>query len=56
MNPTPSQTLSLYRSLLPTYMDKLQESGRAIIIDPNDPDSEATAIHQIQQRLQQKQP
>lgn len=37
-------------------MDKLQESGRAIIIDPNDPDSEATAIHQIQQRLQQKQP
>lgn len=37
------------------YMDKLQASGRAIIIDPNDPESEDRAMNQIQERLQQKQ-
>lgn len=33
------------------YMDKLHASGRAIVIDPNNPGSEATAIAQIQERL-----
>lgn len=35
------------------YMDKLRRSGRAIVIDPTDPDSEAKAIAQIQERLAQ---
>lgn len=35
------------------YMDKLRRSGRAIVIDPTDPDSEAKAIAQIQERLGQ---
>ena len=35
------------------YMDKLHTSGRAIVIDPTDPDSEAKAIAQIQERLGQ---
>ena len=35
------------------YMDKLRVSGRAIVIDPTDPDSEAKAIAQIQERLGQ---
>lgn len=34
-----------------TYMDKLRASGRAIVIDPTDPDSEAKALAQIQERL-----
>lgn len=38
------------------YMDKLRESGRAIIIDPTDPNSEAAAIAQIQERLEGQQP
>jgi hypothetical protein len=33
------------------YMDKLQASGRAIVIDPTNPQSEADAIAQMQQRL-----
>lgn len=33
------------------YMDKLHESGRAIVIDPKDPDSEAKATAAIQQKL-----
>jgi hypothetical protein len=37
------------------YMDKLNVSGRAIIIDPTDPESEEQAIAQIQERLQQGQ-
>ena len=36
------------------YMHKLQESGRAIVIDPTDPESEERAIASIQSRLQQK--
>lgn len=34
------------------YMDKLHTSGRAIVIDPTDPDSDSLAIAQIQERLQ----
>lgn len=37
------------------YMDKLSESGRAIVIDPTDPESEEQAIAQIQERLLPKQ-
>jgi hypothetical protein len=37
------------------YMDKLNASGRAIFIDPTDPESEEQAIAQIQERLQHKQ-
>lgn len=37
------------------YMDKLSESGRAIVIDPTDPKSEEQASAQIQERLQHKQ-
>lgn len=37
------------------YMDQLNDSGRAIIIDPIDPESEENAIAQIQERLQHKQ-
>ncbi len=33
------------------YMDKLQESGRAIVINPTDPTSEEQAIAQMQERL-----
>ncbi len=33
------------------YMDKLNASGRAIVIDPTDPESEARAITQVQERL-----
>jgi hypothetical protein len=33
------------------YMDKLHASGRAIVIDPTDPDSEAKAITGIQRKL-----
>ncbi len=33
------------------YMDKLSASGRAIVIDPTDPESEARAITQVQERL-----
>lgn len=33
------------------YMDKLSVSGRAIVIDPTDPESEARAITQVQERL-----
>ncbi|WP_144052075.1 hypothetical protein [Gloeocapsa sp. PCC 73106] len=33
------------------YMDKLQESGRAIVIDPTNSDSEEQAIAQMQERL-----
>ncbi len=33
------------------YMDKLHESGRAIVIEPNDPEWEAKAIAAIQQKL-----
>jgi hypothetical protein len=33
------------------YMDKLHESGRAIVIDPTNPESEAKAISAIQQKL-----
>jgi len=33
------------------YMDKLRVAGRAIIIDPTDPDSEAKAQAAIQQKL-----
>lgn len=33
------------------YMDKLHTSGRAIVIDPTDSDSEAKAQAAIQQRL-----
>ncbi len=33
------------------YMDKLYQSGRAIVIDPTDPDSEAKAKAAIQQKL-----
>lgn len=33
------------------YMDKLHASGRAIIIDPTDPNSEAKAQAAIQQRI-----
>ena len=33
------------------YMDKLDASGRAIVIDPTDPASEARAISKIQERL-----
>lgn len=33
------------------YMDKLRASGRAIVIDPADPESNAKAIAQAQQRL-----
>lgn len=36
-----------------TYMDKLRVSGRAIVIDPTDPDSELKALAQIQERLGQ---
>lgn len=34
------------------YMDKLRASGRAIVIDPDDPESNAKAIVQVQERLQ----
>ena len=34
------------------YMDKLRASGRAIVIDPTDPDSETRATTQIQEKLQ----
>ena len=34
------------------YMDKLQASGRAIVIDPTDPESETAAIAQMQERLE----
>lgn len=34
------------------YMDKLRASGRAIVIDPEDPESNAKAIVQFQERLQ----
>lgn len=34
-----------------SYMDKLHDSGRAIVIDPTDPDSEAKAQAAIQQKL-----
>lgn len=37
------------------YMDKLRASGRAIVIDPADPESEARAIAQIQERLGRQQ-
>ena len=37
------------------YMDKLNASGRAIVIDPTDPESEEQAIAEIQERLQHKQ-
>jgi hypothetical protein len=33
------------------YMDKLQESGRAIVINPTNPESETAAIVQMQERL-----
>jgi hypothetical protein len=33
------------------YMDKLQVSGRAIVIDPTKLDSETAAIAQMQKRL-----
>jgi hypothetical protein len=33
------------------YMDKLQTSGRAIVIDPANPESEIAATKQIQERL-----
>jgi ABC-type sugar transport system substrate-binding protein len=33
------------------YMDKLHASGRAIVIDPTDPDSEAKAQAAMQQKL-----
>lgn len=33
------------------YMDKLNTSGRAIVIDPTDPESEEQANAQIQERL-----
>jgi hypothetical protein len=33
------------------YMDKLQTSGRAIVIDPAKPESETAAIAQMQKRL-----
>jgi hypothetical protein len=33
------------------YMDKLQTSGRAIIIDLDKPESETAAIKQMQKRL-----
>jgi hypothetical protein len=33
------------------YMDKLQASGRAIVIDPTNPESETAAIAQMQKRL-----
>lgn len=33
------------------YMDKLEQSGRAIVIDPLDPESEAKAISAIQRKL-----
>ena len=35
------------------YMDKLHDSGRAIVIDPADPESEAKAVSAIQQKLDQ---
>lgn len=35
------------------YMDKLEQSGRAIVIDPTDPESEAKAISAIKQQLDQ---
>ena len=34
------------------YMDKLHASGRAIVIDPTDPDSEKRAIATIQENSQ----
>lgn len=37
------------------YMDKLNASGRAIVIDPTDPESEEQANAEIQERLQHKQ-
>jgi hypothetical protein len=33
------------------YMDKLHQSGRAITVDPTDPDSEVKAQAAIQQKL-----
>jgi len=33
------------------YMDKLQASGRAIVIDPTNPESEIAAIAQMQKHL-----
>jgi hypothetical protein len=33
------------------YMDKLQTSGRAIVIDPDKPESETAAIAQMQKLL-----
>jgi hypothetical protein len=39
------------REAFHAYMDKLQSSGRAIVIDPNKPESETAAIKQIQERL-----
>ncbi len=36
------------------YMDKLRASGRAIVIDPTDPESEARAIAQVQERLRSR--
>lgn len=35
-----------------TYMDKLNASGRAITIDPTDPESEKRAINQIQLKVE----
>jgi hypothetical protein len=39
------------REAFHAYMDKLQASGRAIIIDPDKPESETAAITQMQERL-----
>ena len=36
------------------YMDKLRASGRAIVIDPTDLESEVRAIAQVQERLQSR--
>jgi hypothetical protein len=36
------------------YMDKLQASGRAIVIDPDKPETETAAIIQMQERLRLK--
>ncbi len=38
------------------YMDKLHISGRSIVIDPTDPESETRAITQAQERLRLKTP
>jgi hypothetical protein len=39
------------REAFHAYMDKLQVSGRAIVIDPTNPESETAAIAQMQKRL-----